>query len=302
MFNFTKKNLFVFFLCFFLVFSCLLAIEVVGLRKARVDGLAICLQTAHPIVLLIEDVAAAVAHVGSLIEDNLCELHDVALGLRGRRGRRRRSDLDLRLRLRIAHGLGGWRRGLRGRGRLLCLALLLSRGLCSLAPLALGLLRGGLRHALRVRACLRGGLASARGGGSALLGRRPLLETGQQVRIADALIVRNLLAVLLNSRQGALDVLAVLLTDKALELAAALEQHLPHVLRELNPTIGLLLRSVRVTLLLRLLHLLGANSGVNLDTVLGRHSEEGRQLRRGQRERDGHERGHFAGLPEYIVF
>jgi len=292
----------VFSFCFSFDSVYLLVLQVRRLGELLVDGLAII--AANPLVLLVEDVAAAVAQVVALVDDDRCELRDVAL--LDRRGRRRRCNLHLRhldgRRGRL--GLGDSRRGGRrvsGLGRLLGLALLLRSRLRLVAPLALGLLGGGGRRVLRVAASLRRGLASAGGGGGRLLRRRPALEASQQVLVVDAVVVGHLLAVLLNSRQLALDVLAVLLADEALELTAACQQDLAHVLRELNPAVGLLLGRVGVAFLLRLLHLL-ADSGVNLDAALSSHRQQGGKLGRREAEGNGHERGHFGSVSRYFDF
>ena len=308
-----KKILFCFvgFMCFFfcflnlMLFLCLLVLQVRRLGELGVDGLTII--AAHPLVLLVEDVAAAVAQVVALVDDNRSELRDITLGLRGRRRRgnlhlrgldRRGGRSGCRLCNRLRRG-GSRRRSSLGLSSSLSRALLLRRRLSLVAPLALGLLRGRLRGLLRVAASLRRGLAGAGCSGGRLLGRRPALEAREQVLVADAVVVGHLLAVLLNSRQLALNVLAVLLADEALQLTAACQQDLAHVLRELNPAVGLLLGRVGVALLLCLLDLL-AHCCVNLDAALGRHGQECRELRRGEREGNGNERCHFESVSRYF--
>ena len=278
-FNFTMANYakkIDFFFCFvgFGVFVFCFAVrgsllhQVLGLRELGVDNLGGLVVATHPLILLSHHITAAVADVGLALDDRGREGCDI-LVLLSRSGRRSRD--------RLGRSCGGRLRASRlGRDHSLATRSLgslgrsaLDRG-SSLGLLALRLARlllggrGGRRsRSGRHRRDLSGRrLASLRHSGLALLGRRPALEAADDVLVSDRAVVRLLLTllVLLEKRQLSLEHRAVLLSLKALELAASCQQNLANVLREGNPGVGVLLGRQRVLNLLLLLGLLGASS------------------------------------------
>ena len=280
--------------------SFYLLLKVCRLLEAAVDLLGLLVIATNPVILLRQDIAAAVAEEIHATDLHRSELCDITLGLSGTK--RRRPCIRRRCcRISASSCLSGLSLSglslssltLSGLSRS---ALLSGRGLRRLRPLALRLLsRGGSRRRASARTSLAASLLLSR---LALLGRSPALEARQDVAVRDALVIRHLLLLTLGVRDGLhrqllLEHSAVLLADKALQLAPASNQNRARMLRELDPVVSLLLRSIRVLLLLDLLDL-ATRLGGDADTALGSHCHESREVSRGdlQRERDVG-RGHF---------
>ena len=278
-----------------------LLLEVRRLLEGAVDLLGLVVIAADPLVVLREDVAAAVAQIGDAADLHRRELRDVVELLDGHRGchgrslgHRRSLSHDSRRRAPCLRSLG-------------CSALLSGRGLRRLRPLALGLLRGRSRRraSSRVRARARASVAGRLSGGSlALLGRRPALEARDDLLVGDAVVVRHLLLLALVVRDGLhrqllLEHSAVLLPDEALELVASSQQCRASALREVDPVVRVLLGRVRVLLLLHLLQL-AARQRRDAHAALSGECHQGGEVGRSERERErnGLGRGHFGSVSE----
>jgi hypothetical protein len=277
-------------MCFYLL------LEVLGLRELRVDLGA--LKAAHPVILLRQQVAAAVLEVHLALDLHRSELRDVIraccsgvsassrVATASRLGRRERSN-------RSRAAAGSRRSGLSSLGRG---ALLSGCDLSGLGPLPLRLLgchgwRGLDRRGLRAARLCSCGLA--------LLGRRPALEARDDLGVRDAVIVRHLLRLAVRARDGLhrqllLEHSAVLLANKALELGARCQQRGAGALREVDPVVRVLLGGVRVLRLLLLLDLAASRAvGADADAALGGERHDGGEVRGGDRERERDVRGHF---------